>query len=64
MKAYLVRGVVGPTETTDMITNPNEPATDAITRTVQEILGLICRAERTAVALGFKTGARLSFMLC
>jgi ketosteroid isomerase-like protein len=37
-KTYLVRGAVGPTETVDMTTNPTGPATDAVTRTVQEIL--------------------------
>jgi len=40
-KTYLLRGALGPTETIDMTTNPNEPATDAVNRTAQEILAAL-----------------------
>jgi ketosteroid isomerase-like protein len=37
-KTYLVRGALGPTETIDMTTNPNETAKDAVNRAAQEIM--------------------------
>ena len=40
-KTYLGQRGIGPTETIDMTTNPNETATDAVNRTAQEILAAV-----------------------